>query len=80
MQERRDELEEEIVRCEAEITACQLELAHFKSSEESIRLARLIEHCRTRLDEMMKEWEQITRTLEKPGKDEPGKAVLSGQE
>ena len=87
MRERHDELEEEIVRCEAEITASQLELAHFKSSEESIRLVRLLDQCRARLGEMMKEWEQITRALEgsrkevsgkdMPRKQEPGKAVVS---
>ena len=71
MQERRDGLEEEIARCEAEITTCEMDLASFKSAEESIRLIKLIDQNRTRLEEMMKEWEQIALTLE-----EPGKAVL----
>ncbi|OFW34090.1 MAG: ABC transporter ATP-binding protein [Acidobacteria bacterium RIFCSPLOWO2_12_FULL_60_22] len=71
MQERRDGLEEEIARCEAEITTCEMDLASFKSAEESIRLIKLIDQNRTRLEEMMKEWEQIGLTLE-----EPGKAVL----
>jgi len=59
MQERRGGLEEEITRCETELTRYELELANFKSAEESIRLARLIDECRARLGEMMKEWEQI---------------------
>ena len=71
MQERRDGLEEEIARCEAEITTYEMDLANFKSAEESIRLIKLIDQNRTRLEEMMKEWEQIGLTLE-----EPGKAVL----
>ena len=71
MQERRDGLEEEIARCEAEITTYEMDLVNFKSAEESIRLIKLIDQNRTRLEEMMKEWEQIGLTLE-----EPGKAVL----
>jgi ATP-binding cassette, subfamily F, member 3 len=67
MQDRRDELEEEITRCEAEITTRELELAHFKSAEESIRLAKLIEERRAQLDEMTKEWEQIALALEETG-------------
>jgi ATP-binding cassette, subfamily F, member 3 len=59
IEERRDGLEEQIARCEAEITGYELELANFKSAEESIRLAKLIDECRARLGEMMKEWEQI---------------------
>jgi hypothetical protein len=59
MQERRGGLEEEIARCETELTSYELELANFKSAEESIRLAKLIDECRARLGEMMKEWEQI---------------------
>ncbi|MGH9433702.1 MAG: ABC-F family ATP-binding cassette domain-containing protein [Terriglobia bacterium] len=68
MQERRDGLEGEIARCEAEITTHQLDLASFKSPQESIRLAKLIEDRRARLAEMMKEWEQIAAALEVPGR------------
>jgi len=74
-QERRQELEEEIARCEAEITAGELDQAHFKSAEESIRLARRLDELRTRLAQRMEEWEQIAVELE-----EPGRAVVSGQE
>jgi ATP-binding cassette, subfamily F, member 3 len=69
---RRDELEEEIARREAEITAYELDLATFKSAEESIRLAKLIDELRSQLAEMMKEWEQIALTL-----DEAGQAVAN---
>ena len=67
MEERREELEDEIARCEAEITMQELELGTFKSAQESIRLSKLIEQNRARLAEMMEEWEQITHNLEKPG-------------
>jgi len=71
MNDRREELEEEIARCETEITTCELGLAYFKSAEESIRLAKLIEERRARLEEMTKEWEQIALALE-----ERGQAIL----
>jgi ATP-binding cassette subfamily F protein 3 len=70
LQSRHDELEEEIGRREAEINAYELDLANFKSAEESIRLAKLIDELRSQLAEMMKEWEQIAHTL-----DEAGQAV-----
>jgi ATP-binding cassette, subfamily F, member 3 len=63
IKERRERLEDEIARCEAEITTCEMDLANFKSAEESIRLTRLMEQNRTRLGEMMKEWEQIEQRL-----------------
>src|SRR5258708_4788783 len=66
MRKRREELEEEIARCEAEIAAYELELANFKSAQESIRVAALIDQRRTQLKEMMKDWEQIEITLEEP--------------
>jgi hypothetical protein len=67
MEERREELEDEIARCEAEIRALELELATFKSAQESIRLSKRIEQNRARLAELMEMWEQITHSLEKPG-------------
>jgi ATP-binding cassette, subfamily F, member 3 len=72
LQSRHDELEEEIGRREAEITAYELDLANFKSAEESIRLAKRIDELRSQLAEMMKEWEQIAHTL-----DEAGHAVTN---
>ena len=64
MQERRNRLEEAISRCEAEIATCEIDLAHFKSSEESIRLVKLLDERRLRLSSMMIEWEQISMTLD----------------
>ncbi len=64
---RREELEEEIARCEVEIATQELGLATFKSAEESIRLVKLIDQNRTRLTTMLEEWEHISHNLEKPG-------------
>jgi len=66
MQKRREELEEEIARCEAKISAYELELANFKSAQESIRVAGLIDDRRTHLKQIMKEWEELETTLEEP--------------
>jgi ATP-binding cassette subfamily F protein 3 len=65
MQERRQELEKEISRCESEITTSELGLANFQSAEESIRLAKLIPELRAHLQEMMQEWEQVSGMLER---------------
>ena len=75
MQDRRDELEEDITRCEAEITTLELELAHFKSAEESIRVAKRIEERRAQLEEMTKEWEQLAVALDAPGEAMMGERV-----
>jgi ATP-binding cassette, subfamily F, member 3 len=72
LQSRHDELEQEIARREAEITGYELDQGSFKSAEESIRLAKLIDERRSELAEMMKEWEQLELTL-----DEAGQAVAN---
>ena len=66
MQRRREELEEEIARCEAEISAYELELANFKSAQESIRVAALADERRIHLKQIMKDWEELETTLEEP--------------
>ena len=65
MEKQRDELEEQISRCEAEIASLELELGKFKSAEESIRVAALIEGLRIRLKEMTERWEQVVVILER---------------
>ena len=67
MEKQRDELEEQISRCEAEVTSLELELGQFKSAEESIRVAALIEEHRARLKEMTGRWEQLVVVLEREG-------------
>jgi ATP-binding cassette subfamily F protein 3 len=67
LEKERDDLEEQISRCEAEITGLELELGRFKSAEESIRLAALIDEHRNRLKEMTGRWEQLVVSLEGEG-------------
>jgi ATP-binding cassette, subfamily F, member 3 len=64
MEKDRDELEEQISRCEGEITSLELELGQFKSAEESIRIAGAIETLRARLKETTKLWEELVVKLE----------------
>jgi ATP-binding cassette subfamily F protein 3 len=64
MEQRREELEQAISRCESEIAAYELELANFKSAEESKRLATLLDDRRSHLAAMTKDWEEIAATLE----------------
>ena len=64
MKERHQGLEEEITRCEVEIATQESDLGTFKSATESIRLVKLVERNRKRLDELIREWEELSRTLE----------------
>ena len=67
MQGRGEELEEAIARAEAEIASCELDLANFKSADESIRLSKRIEELRRDVDEMTREWEEIGLALDEAG-------------
>jgi len=64
MEKERDDLVEQISRCEAEISALELESAQFKSAEESIRLAGLLDEHRARLKKITERWEQLVTALE----------------
>lgn len=64
MENRGEELEAAIARAEAEIASCELDLANFRSAEESIRLSRRIEELRHELDEMVREWGEIEMSLD----------------
>ncbi len=64
MEKERDDLAEQISRCETEIMSLELELGQFKSADESIRVAGLIEENRSRLKEMTQRWEQLVVSLE----------------
>jgi ATP-binding cassette subfamily F protein 3 len=64
MKQRRDHLEDEIAQCETEISASEMALATFTSAEETIRITKQLEGHRTRLGDLMKEWEQLALTLE----------------
>jgi hypothetical protein len=65
MTSRREEIEEEVARCEDEIAAQEFELANFKSAEETIRLVSLMEQNRRRLADLLTEWEHISGMLDK---------------
>jgi ATP-binding cassette subfamily F protein 3 len=64
MRSRQAEIEEEIVRCETEISGTELALGNFKSTDETIRLTKLLESTRERLNALMEEWENLSLSLE----------------
>jgi len=64
MQERGQELVEEIARAEAELADFQLSLGEVRSPEESASVSSRIDVLRRSLDEMTREWEEIESTLE----------------
>ncbi len=63
MQERTQELEEEISGLEAAIATCENSLQSFVSAEETTRLSRKLEQNRADLQERIAEWEQIGQEL-----------------
>ena len=63
MEERSQELEEEISDLEAAVTACESSLQNFVSAEETTRLARELEQNRGELKERIAEWEEIGQEL-----------------
>ena len=64
MKDRCREIEEQVARLEAEIEGYGLESAHFKSAEESVRLANLIEQGREEITRLMREWEETAKVVE----------------
>ena len=64
MQKRAKELEDEIARCEAEIADNESQLAQFKSPGESARLGRLVKDRRASLEELLREWEEVSQGIE----------------
>jgi ATP-binding cassette subfamily F protein 3 len=66
MEERSQELEEEISGLEAAITACETSLQNFVSAEETTRLSRELEQNRAELKERIAEWEEIGQELDTP--------------
>jgi ATP-binding cassette subfamily F protein 3 len=63
MQDRAQELEEEISGLEASIAACEGSLQNFVSAEETARLTRELEQNRTALQQRISEWEQIGQEI-----------------
>jgi ATP-binding cassette subfamily F protein 3 len=64
MRERVKVLEEEIGSLESEIQQHEAALGDFKSAEETVRLSGLLDHCRTALEALVAEWEELTAELE----------------
>jgi ATP-binding cassette subfamily F protein 3 len=64
MQDRAQELEEEISGLESAIASCEASLQNFVSAEETTRLSRELEQNRAELRKRITEWEQIGQELE----------------
>ena len=64
LQQRREGAETQIAKLEAEIAGYEAALADFRSAEESIRLAGLLEECRRSLAALLAEWEEVSGQIE----------------
>jgi len=64
MQERRQEIEEEIAKLEDGIAESENALATFVSAEETARLTKLLAWQRSELETLMSEWEDTSQALE----------------
>jgi ATP-binding cassette, subfamily F, member 3 len=64
MQERRQQLEQDIARAEADIAGYEQSVQTFVSAEESVRVTSLIEQRRGELAKLMAGWEEVSHALE----------------
>src|SRR5215469_16828325 len=64
LQERCASLEEQVARAEADVADCEAGLLNFVSSEETIRLTKLLAQRREDLTRRLAEWEQACLALE----------------
>jgi ATP-binding cassette subfamily F protein 3 len=64
MQDRCQELEQEVAHLETQIAAAESELANFVSTEETIRAGNRLERHRSELAAMLAEWEQLSQAIE----------------
>ena len=64
MKERRQEIEEEVTRLEAEIGDYESALSHFVSAEETQRTSELLDARRADLESLLLEWEEVAQTIE----------------
>ena len=64
MEERCGQIEQEISRLETEIGETETALATFVSAQESARLTELLAGRRRELQELMSEWEELSRALQ----------------
>jgi ATP-binding cassette subfamily F protein 3 len=64
MEDRLHELEREIAESEAAIARCETQLQNFVSAEETQRLGQELIKSKANLQGLMKEWEELSGTLE----------------
>jgi ATP-binding cassette, subfamily F, member 3 len=64
MEDRIHELEAEINRAEAGITECETAMQDFVSADESLRKAQELEQHKTAQAALLKEWEQLSQSLQ----------------
>ena len=64
MKERRDEIEEEVTRLEAEIADYEAALGNFVSVEETQRVTDLLDARRADLESLLGEWEEVAQSIE----------------
>ncbi|HLJ15158.1 MAG TPA: ABC-F family ATP-binding cassette domain-containing protein [Bryobacteraceae bacterium] len=64
MRHRAEEIEAEIARMEASIAECEQELGNFVSLEHTYQVTERLESSRRGLESLLKEWEQVSLTLE----------------
>ncbi len=67
LQDRQQQIEEEITRLEQGIAHCELELQSFISVEETQKQTDLLAQQRARLAQRMEEWEELSSALEVSG-------------
>jgi ATP-binding cassette subfamily F protein 3 len=64
MEDRLREIEEEITRAEAAIAMCETQLQSFVSAEETQRQNHELANHKSDLQNLMKEWEELSEILE----------------
>jgi ATP-binding cassette subfamily F protein 3 len=64
MQDRCQQLEQQIGRVESEIAGYEAELANFVSAEDTLRVSNLMEKSRAELAKHLAEWEQVSELVE----------------
>jgi ATP-binding cassette, subfamily F, member 3 len=64
MQDRCGQIEKSIAKYEAEIAELEESLSNFVSTEETLRVTKLVEQRQAELNTLMTEWEQVSAELE----------------
>jgi len=64
MEDRVQQIEEDIARAEAAIQHCESELQSFVSADETLRVTHELEQRRSELQSLMSEWEELSHVLE----------------